>query len=383
MSLSRRDIFQVTGAAGLAALPASAAGHSERIKITKVEIFKVIVPMQPDIISSPELGPDTLTLFPGMPKFIVKVRTDSGVVGVGETYRDLKEAVVRSNGASLEGKNIFDLNLTRLDLPSRVGYEGFEMALYDAAGKAVGWPVYQLLGGLAQPKVLVNYWCGRKNPTDMRRVAERAVNGKFQGIKVKGRPGDPIVKAVEAIASVSPALKVTVDFNAHYKTAAEFLPIGKGLDAAGNMLVMEDPIDKSDMAGYRELRRQLKTPLALHLGNPKQMIQAIKAEACTIFNTGPQSSLASFIANAYLAGAAGMPVWHGSGHELGILDAAMLHSCAAAANCTLPSDILSYERVDDLIVKPIDIRESYAYPSGRPGLGIELDEEAVRRYRAA
>ena len=93
--------------------------------------------------------------------------------------------------------------------------------------------------------------------------------------------------------------------------------------------------------------------------------------------------MASFVSNAYLAGAAGMPVWHGSGHELGILDAAMLHSCAAAANCTLPSDLLSYERVDDLIVKPIDIRDSYAYPTNRPGLGIELDEEAVRRYRAA
>jgi hypothetical protein len=47
----------------------------------------------------------------------------------------------------------------------------------------------------------------------MRRVAERALAGKFQGIKIKGRPGDPVVKAVEAIAAVSPALKVTVDFN--------------------------------------------------------------------------------------------------------------------------------------------------------------------------
>ena len=54
-----------------------------------------------------------------------------------------------------------------------------------------------------------------------------------------------------------------MDFNAHHKTVAEFLPIGKGLDAVGNMLVIEDPIDKSDLAGfYRELRRQLKTPLA-------------------------------------------------------------------------------------------------------------------------
>ena len=92
--------------------------------------------------------------------------------------------------------------------------------------------------------------------------------------------------------------------------------------------------------------------------------------------------MASFVSNAYLAGAAGMPVWHGSGHELGILDAAMMHSCAAAANCTLPNDILSHQRVDDLIVEPINIRDSYAHVSTRPGLGIDLDEDAVRRYRA-
>jgi hypothetical protein len=42
-----------------------------------------------------------------------------------------------------------------------------------------------------------------------------------------------------------------------------------------------------------------------------------------------------------------------------------------------------YERVDDLIVKAIDIRDSFAYPASLHGLGIELDEEAVRRYRAA
>ncbi len=186
MSISRRDAFQIAAAAGLAALPVNAAGHSERLKITRVELFKVIVPMQPDIISSPELGPDTSDGVPGMPKFIVKSTDRLRRLGVGETYRALDEAAVRRNGASLEGKNIFDMNLTRLGLPSRAGYEGFEMALYDATGKAVGWPVYQLLGGLAQSKVLVNYWCGRKNPADMRRVAERAVKGKFQGIKVKG-----------------------------------------------------------------------------------------------------------------------------------------------------------------------------------------------------
>ncbi len=378
--MRRRQFLAAPAVAGLPALPLSAAGPTDRLRITRVELFPVVVPMQPDIINSPEFGPDALTEFPSIPKFILKVHTDAGIVGIGETARGLQEAAVRKSAQFLEGKNIFDLNLTRLGLPGGA-YSGFEMALYDAVGKAVRWPVWRLLGGLAQPRVLVNYWCGRKAPADMRRVAERAVAGKFQGIKIKGRPGDPVVKAVEAIAQVDPKLKVTVDFNGHHKTAEEFLPIGRGLDAAGNMLVIEDPINKNDLAGYRELRAKLKTPLALHLGDPRAMLRAIAAEACTIFNTGPNPSMASFLHNSYLAGAARLPVWHGSGHELGVLDAAMLHTCAAAPNCTLPSDILSHQRVDDLIVRPIDIRESYAHVPHQPGLGVELDEDAVARYR--
>jgi len=381
--ISRRTLFQASCAAGVAAIPASAVGRAERLRITKVELFKVVVPMQNDIINSAEFGKDALTEFPSIPKFVVKLHTDASIVGIGETSRGLQETPLRRNAAFLEGKNLFDVNLTGLELPAPAGYQGFEAACYDAVGKALGWPVYKLLGGLAQPKVLVNYWCGRKNPIDIRRVAERAVKGKFNGVKIKGRPGDPVVKAVEAIASVSSALKITVDFNGYHKDVAEFLPIGKGLDAVGNMLVIEDPINKNDLAGYRELRSKLKTPIALHLGSPRAMIEAIRANACTIFNTGPSPSMASFVSNAYLAGAAGMPVWHGSGHELGILDAAMMHCCAAAANCTLPSDILSHQRVDDLIVEPIDIRDSYAHVSTRPGLGVDLDEDAVRRYRPA
>src|SRR6266481_597348 len=101
MRLSRRDMFRAGSAAGLSGWPANAAGRADRLKITAVDLFKVVVPMQPDIISSPELGPDALTQFPSIPKFIVKIRTDSGVTGVGETYRGLQEAAVRRNGASL------------------------------------------------------------------------------------------------------------------------------------------------------------------------------------------------------------------------------------------------------------------------------------------
>src|SRR5574340_995440 len=114
--ISRRELVAMGGgAAGLWTLPANAAGKSERLKITRIELFKVVVPMQPDINSSPELSGDDLSEFPKTPKFVLKLHTDSGIVGVGETGRGVKEELVRQNIAYLTGKNILDLNLTNLE----------------------------------------------------------------------------------------------------------------------------------------------------------------------------------------------------------------------------------------------------------------------------
>jgi muconate cycloisomerase len=311
----------------------------------------------------------------------MEIRTDSGIAGIGETGRGEDAGRVRSNAEFLKGRNALDLNLTRLELPSRAGYAAFEMALYDIVGKAFGWPVYKLLGGLAQRKVLVGYWTGRRTPNGMKRVAERAVAGKFTSVKTKCKQGDPVVETAEILAKYAPGVKYIVDPNTRYNSYADFLSVAKALDRIGNALVFEDPFNKNDYEGYRNLRREVKTHVALHLGDPRAMIRAIKEDACSVFNTGGTPGMLGFVGNSYLAGAAGMPVWHGSGNDCGIVDASYLHSCAAAPNCTLPSDILSFLREDDLIVEPIPIRDSYATVSDRPGLGVDLDKEAVRRYQ--
>ncbi|MBS1824721.1 MAG: mandelate racemase/muconate lactonizing enzyme family protein [Acidobacteria bacterium] len=374
--LTRRSLC--TFPAGLAALPASAAGNSERLKITRIEVFQVIVPVDPDIINSPEFGPDGLTEFPKGPKIILKIHTDSGLIGIGESSRTVPKESALQNAKYLEGQTALDLNLPRLKLPHPATRHAFEIALYDVIGKAVGWPVYQLLGGLAQDKVYVPYWCGRQNPAGAKRVAQRTLAGGFTSLKMKGRPGDPIIEAVRVVKDIAPNVKITVDFNRHYKTAAEFLPIGRALDEIGNMRTIEDPVD--DLNEMAIIAKSLKTAITLTPRNAKHIIEAARLGACTLINTGPSPSMQSFVTNVALAEACGMPCWHGSGHELGIMDAAMVHSCAAAANCTLPSDILSHQRVDDLIVKPIPIVDSFAIVPRTPGLGVELDEAAVRKY---
>lgn len=378
-TLTRRDLIAASGLAGLATIPATAAGRQERLRITGVDLFPVVVPMKPDSTTDPETAESTR--FDLVPKIILKIHTDSGIAGIGETGRGEDLAAVKRNADFLRGKNAFDLDLARLELPARAGYAAFEMALYDIVGKALGWPVYKLLGGLAQRKVLVGYWTGRRTPAGMRRVAQRALAGGFTSIKMKAKQGDPVVESVAEIAKVAPHIKVILDPNTRYAGYADFLPVARALEKIGNMLVYEDPFDKSDFEGYRRLRREVKAHVALHLGDPKAMIRAIREDACSAFNTGGNPGMASFVANCYLAEAAGMPVWHGSGNDCGIVDASYLHSCAAAPNCTLPSDILSFLREDDLIVEPIEIRDSYAIVSNRPGLGVELDEDAVRRYQ--
>jgi len=378
--VTRRQILSATaGAAALASHPAAAAGGKEQLTITRVDLFRVVVPMKPDSTTDPETAESSR--FDLVPKIILKIHTDSGIVGIGETGRGEDYAAVQRNAEFLKGKNALDFNLTRLELPARAGYAAYEMALYDILGKALGWPLWKLLGGLAQRKVLVGYWTGRRTPAGIRRVAERAVAGKFTSIKTKCTQGDPVVECAEVLAKVAPGIKYIVDPNTRYKSYADFLPVAKALDRIGNCLVFEDPFNKNDFEGYRNLRREVKTHVAQHLGEPRAMIRVIKENAASVFNTGGNPGMSTFVSNCYLAGGAGMPVWHGSGNDCGIVDASYLHSCAASPNCTLPSDILSFLREDDLIVEPIRIEDSYAIVSDRPGLGVDLDEDAIKRYQ--
>jgi len=395
-TLTRRGVLTGTLAAGgLVALPANAAGRTERLKITRIELFSVKVPFQPDIVNSPELakkdlaayGADALEMVDKTPHIIIKVHTDSGLFGIGDTGRGVAIAGAQKNADYLKGKNVLDLNLPRLHLPDFPSAGAFEIACYDVLGEAISWPVHQLLGGLAQEKVAANYWCGRKNPQDVRRVAERTVKGGFKVLKMKCHDfDDPIVETVRAVAEAAPGVKVNVDFNETYPDVDRFLPMGRALEAIGNMHTFEDPIPGNDVRGYVTMARELQTPVTRTLSTPETIYATAKAEACDYINTGegpePISSLMQFVINSAVAGGAGRPVWHGSGCELGVLDAAMIQACAAAGNCTLPSDIVSHLRVHDLLVKRLQFKDGYTSVPTTPGLGVELDEDAVRRYKA-
>ncbi len=366
----------------MAALGAAAAPNS--LKISRIETWKVIVPMKPGTTVSLDFGPSLdirLRDFDKVPKFILRLTAENGVTGIGETGRGEGEANLARNVAFLKGKDALalDLGAANLGLPDSSTADAFEIALYDLLGKTLGLRVCDLLGGCRQDKIAATYWTGQRTERDLMEVCEKAKRGGYGHLKFKARKGDPIAKLLAAVNRNYPDLELTVDFNQSYRELAGFLPVAKSLDQ-GYHLVIEDPIPPN-LDQWTQLRQRTSIPYALTTANPRHMMEAIKGEAIDVFNLG--GDMRTFARCCAVAEGANIPVWHGSGVELGIRDMSFVHAAAATKSCTIASDTLSFLRENDLVGGAFTPKGGYIEVPRKPGLGVELDEAAVNRYRAA
>ncbi|MDE2744082.1 MAG: hypothetical protein OXI58_21000, partial [Gemmatimonadota bacterium] len=311
------------------------------MKITSVDIWTVVVPTIPGRVHSPEWVAETG--WDQMSKHIVRLNTDTELVGLGETGRGVPIEQVREGAAQLLGKDpeqliLQDIFAARHDgteeLPTVGGgpaYDAFEMAIFDLVGKARQVPVHALLGGAVRDRVRADYWMGHQTPEDGKRAVERALEHGFKGVKIKCKIEEPMVERLQAMREVGGVdFKVTVDPNERFHTAEQTIELAQQLEAVGNVEVFEDPIPKSDLEGYIQIHEAVNLPVAMHLGSGPDIIRAIKAEVVDCLNLG--GSLVGFQKNAAVAAAAGLRCWHGSGNDLGIVDTAYVHAAAAAPN---------------------------------------------------
>lgn len=370
------------------------------MRITDIEKVKVLVPSKPDSVNTPAAqDPMHMLVLDGKPawqvqfdqiwKYIYRVHTDEGIEGLGESYRGVNPQVVDGIISGLIGADPMKMNLRDLPIAWSREYDGFEAAIFDLVGKKLGVPAYRLLGGAYRETVEVDYWTGRRTTADAIRKAQEGCKAGFHGIKFKCNLQDDVVAWAEGVREAcGPAFRIVLDPNTRFERPAEVLRFARGLEAVGNIQCLEDPVPRWNLQWYRLLREKTLLPIALHVALPYlelgQMLQdtvkAIQLEAVDYFNFN--CGIANFVRMADIADAAGIPCWHGSEVDLGILEAAYLHACAAARNCTLRSDIFSeLVREDDLIVEPILIQNGRAPVPQRPGLGVQLDVQAMEKYR--
>jgi glucarate dehydratase len=215
-------------------------------------------------------------------RVVYELRTDAGIVGLGESYYEPDVLRLVSVAAeALEGLDVLSTGVlqTRLDRFSG-NYDtimppglraGIEMAALDAAGKALGVSVSTLLGGSVRDRVEVAAYLFYRegietSPEQLVGRAEELVERfGFTVLKVKGGLHEPEVDVgvVTRLAERFPAARLRLDPNAAWSVESS-LGVVSRLEAAGIRLeYLEDPT--SGLAGMAEVRRRTATALATNM----------------------------------------------------------------------------------------------------------------------
>lgn len=290
------------------------------MKITHIEKWKVVVPIKPDAVNSPEYDSKDadLAFFWKVPKHVIRVHTDdSGIVGIGETHRGCPDEQMDRAIAALTGKELGRIDLHALPIPLSAAYGALEMALFDVVGKQLGVTAARLLGAQVRDRVAVDFWTARRTPEDLARKAKEGKERGFHGIKIKCALEDPNVERLQAVAdAVGADFKVTVDPNCRFHQPCHAISLADSLGSLRQIVaVFEDPVPKDNLDWYVLLRQKLQVPVALHLGSGRAVFEAVKRGAVDMLNISPWT-MVDFVRQCYIAEQAGVPVWHGSGVDL-------------------------------------------------------------------
>jgi L-alanine-DL-glutamate epimerase-like enolase superfamily enzyme len=372
------------------------------VKITSVETIPVRVPIKPELAIKSGSGGTHAT----SPFLLVKVHTDEGLVGLGEASCTPRWSGEDQVSAAHFISTYFAPALIGRD-PSRieeVSREVFplvagnyftkaavEMALWDLTGKAAGKPVHELLGGKVRDSVTTKWSVSGKPPEEATEIARWALGQGFRAMKVKvGLGPDADVARVSAVReAVGPDVKLGVDANGGWGVPATAIAAIMRLKALG-IAFAEQPVWAGDPEEMATVRRAAGVPIVADesiysLADAKQLA---RAGACDVFSVyvGKSGGIGPARAIADFALAQGIPCTIGSNLELGVGASAMIHLGLSHRGITpddYPCDIIGpfyYE--DDILQEPLSLGGGRAVPTDRPGLGVELDEEKVEKYRA-
>ncbi|MGD9633357.1 MAG: mandelate racemase/muconate lactonizing enzyme family protein [Pirellulales bacterium] len=368
-------------------------------RIVRIVATEVVVPARPGTINSPGIDQPLHKLpvagqaawsvqFDALPKCLLELFLDDGTIGLGELYRDHDWRIVENVARQLVGTSLESLTRQKLPIAHCREYDGFECAIWDAFARQHDLPLVDLLGGPVQSQIRVGAWSGHRTLDEIGPLVAGFAALGYDCVKFKCSLEDDVVSWCRAIAGAAPGMQVILDPNERWERSAEARSRIAALEEIGNVLCLEDPIPRWMLSEYARLKASSSIPIVLHVSLPyiyhgqrvHDAIRALQLEAVDGFNFN--GGLVGFQQLDRIASAAILPCWHGSELDLGVLEAMYLHQCAAASSCTWPSDIFGrLIREHDLLTRPLDLEPPFAKLPIGPGLGVELDRDAVRHYQ--
>jgi L-alanine-DL-glutamate epimerase-like enolase superfamily enzyme len=336
---------------------------------------------------------------------LVRIHTDAGIAGIGsahivpaygETASEALLMVKSQYTALLLDSDPLDIELImkKLDrslegsfffyvahLPSQAA---IDIALHDIKGKALGVPVYQLLGGKVKDKVkLLAPQIQRAGAQAQAGEAKQWIDKGFNSIKVKVG-GSNIEEDVERLRvvrqAVGDSVEIRVDANEYYDSLSAIKLINKIEPYSPEWV--EDPVPSMsmswDLEGFARVHRKVNVPImAGQLGTATDMLRVINKDAvdCLKMKLVRGGGFLKSKKCIAIAEAAGMPLVTGNGADnhinfaaemaLNISSPHLYRACESAGIWTTPQKC-------QLVKEPLRAEGGYGYVSDKPGLGVEL-----------
>lgn len=351
---------------------------------------------------------------------VLRVETNEGIVGLGEAPAILSWGgehgryygedpvivcylVKNVIAPMLLGADPMDARaiLARLDVDVR----GFpytkamiESALLDIAGRSLGVPVYQLLGGAMRREIPLCHSVGIAEPGEMAKEAEQAVADgvRWLQIKIPGLPERDLAIVKEVRRAVGDGISIFPDVNRGYKTSkAAVLSIQQMREAAG-IIAIEQPVE--GLMSMAKVASAVDVPVIVDEGcwsaqDALEIVRLGGADLLSIYFTKSGGMFRSMQIGT-IAQSAGLPVNVNGSLEGGVGNAANLHLVAALEGEVWPAiitvntlagreqtKVAGVFYTDDIITEPFEYANGSLRVSDRPGLGVELDPKKVEKYR--
>ena len=332
---------------------------------------------------------------------LVQIDTDEGIDGVGSCSGngELIEAII----ARVLKPLLLGMDPTAIDEIWDRGYfrgghkefgtrgigvvalSGIDIALWDILGKARGVPLYQLLGGKCRDRVPVYATAlYPEEPSKVRRRARAFADQGFHGVKIKvGFDLDQDIRIVRAVRDeLGKDFIVMTDANQGYSLDVA-LKASEAFSECGAYW-LEEPLFVEDIDGHAALREKGKTPIAvgenLHMSYAFENFMVRGAVDFIQPDVARAGGITEIKKIAGLAARHRIPVsFHTWGD--GVALAASVHLAAALSECIVMELDYTYNPLrEELLRDPFRVSKGSLLPPEKPGLGIELKQQALRRF---
>jgi L-Ala-D/L-Glu epimerase len=369
------------------------------MKVASVDAIPVSVPYRHREVSS-QVARD------GVSDVLVRVETDDGLVGWGEACCGADtasvEAALRAMTPFVLRRDPWNREAMRRDLFThglwqfRVGTgnfagAGIDMALWDICGRAAGQPIWRLLGGLQQTEATYFYYLARGSRESLTTQVEDGLRAGFEVFYLKVGVDDAddlaMVAAVREALGRGPRLRL--DANGTWSVPQAL----RNLSALAEFDIdfVEQPVRDHPVGQLGEVRARLPMAVCANEGlwSEADAYARIRARDADVYCFSPYwvGSIASFQRLSWFAAYEGLQVCKHTHGELGVAAAAAHHVVLTLANGVEGHQQTAYLMEHDVVREPLPIATGPRWGViDRPGLGVEVDDEAVAsaaaRYRS-